>query len=91
MMQQAMQQMMQDPAAVDMMINSNPQLRAMLDAQPGMREQLPTMMQSMSDPATMNAVMQMQQNIAQLQVSLLTYSTSISSEDFVHYTSSCVV
>jgi ubiquilin len=78
MMQQAMQQMMQDPAAVDMMINSNPQLRAMLDAQPGMREQLPTMMQSMSDPATMNAVMQMQQNIAQLQVSLLAqvhYST----------------
>jgi ubiquilin len=70
MMQQMMQQMLRDPAAVDMMLNSNPQMRAMLDAQPGMREQLPAMMQSMSDPATMNAVMQMQQSMAQLQVSL---------------------
>lgn len=67
MMQQMMQQMANDPNAIEQMIQTVPHLREMAAADPSLRAQLPHIMQSMSDPNTVQAMMQMQQSMAQLQ------------------------
>ncbi|KAG5188706.1 hypothetical protein JKP88DRAFT_234129 [Tribonema minus] len=67
MAQDMIRQMTSNPAVVEQMLNMNPQLRAMVDAQPGMRQQLPQLLSGMSDPANLQAMIQMQQSMAQLQ------------------------
>lgn len=63
-----LEQITSNPAVMEAMLSSNPQLRQMMDAQPGMREVLtnPETMRAMMDPANMRAMMQMQQAMAQL-------------------------
>ncbi|CAM9362613.1 unnamed protein product [Phaeothamnion confervicola] len=65
--QRMMQQVMSDPAMMDQVLNTNPALRQMMDANPAIRQQMPQIMQSMGDPSNMQALMQMQQSMEQLQ------------------------
>mmetsp|Transcript_23121 Transcript_23121/g.58085 ORF Transcript_23121/g.58085 Transcript_23121/m.58085 type:complete len:502 (-) Transcript_23121:189-1694(-) len=67
-MQSMMQQMMSSPGMMDSLINSNPQLRSMADANPAVRDMLsnPEMVQRMMDPANLQAIMQMQTAMNQL-------------------------
>mmetsp|Transcript_16618 Transcript_16618/g.24603 ORF Transcript_16618/g.24603 Transcript_16618/m.24603 type:complete len:482 (-) Transcript_16618:144-1589(-) len=64
---QMMQQIFNDPAMVDQMMATNPQFRSILEASPEMRTRLPQIMSSMADPSNFQAMMQMQQSMAQLQ------------------------
>lgn len=63
------QSMMSSPGFTDAVINMNPQLRSMMDANPQFREVMsnPEMRRQMFDPANMQAMVQMQQALQQLQ------------------------
>ncbi|CAL5227682.1 g10690 [Coccomyxa viridis] len=75
MWQAAMQQMLNNPemmrSSVDAAAAANPQIRQMLDRDPAMREQLmnPETIRRAMDPANMQAMLQMQQAMQQLQSS----------------------
>jgi len=70
MMQNPMvQQMLSDPNMIDQMARMNPQLGSMLQANPQLRSMLtnPDMIRQMTDPNNLQAIMQMQQSMQQLQ------------------------
>ncbi|CAL8462374.1 g1907 [Coccomyxa elongata] len=74
-MQQMLQQIMQQPALMEAMtenaVNANPQLRQMLDADPRLRAAMsdPETLRRSLDPANIQAMLQMQQAMQQLQAS----------------------
>lgn len=63
-----MRTMMSNPAMMESMIASNPQLRQMFDANPQMRQMLqdPAFLESMSNPDTIRAIMNMQREMQQV-------------------------
>jgi ubiquilin len=67
--QSMMQQMFSNPELMQTAINSNPLLSSMLNQNPQMRQmfQNPDFLRQMSDPNTINALMQMQSAMQQLQ------------------------
>eukprot|EP01116_Phalansterium_solitarium_P014434 TRINITY_DN320_c0_g1_i2.p1 TRINITY_DN320_c0_g1~~TRINITY_DN320_c0_g1_i2.p1 ORF type:complete len:539 (+),score=186.45 TRINITY_DN320_c0_g1_i2:500-2116(+) len=73
MAQQMMQQMASDPALVQQMMQANPMTRQMLDSNPMMQQVLnnPQYLQFALDPRNMQAMLQMQQAMQQLQSSPL--------------------
>ncbi|KAK9906810.1 hypothetical protein WJX75_008440 [Coccomyxa subellipsoidea] len=74
-MQQMMQQMMSQPQMMESLtqnaVNNNPQLRQMLDSDPRLRAAIsdPEMLRRSMDPANIQAMVQMQQAMQQLQSS----------------------
>jgi hypothetical protein len=72
-MQQMMQSMMSNPAMMDMALRANPQLRAMIEANPQMASMLqnPQLVQSMMNPQMLRAVGQAQQQVSSVFVILL--------------------
>ncbi|CAM9140758.1 unnamed protein product [Discosporangium mesarthrocarpum] len=67
MVQQMVEHMSRDPAMLEGMIQNNPTLRQAVEANPGMRDQLPTLMRQMADPQNMQAILNMQSAMQQLQ------------------------
>lgn len=65
-MQQMMQNVMSNPAMMDMALRANPQMRAMVEANPHMASMLqnPQFLQSMMNPQTLRAVSQAQQQMS---------------------------
>lgn len=72
MMQNPMvQQMMQDPQLLQQMMQSNPQLNSMMQSNPQLAQMFsnPDTLRRMMDPSNMQAMMQLQQSMQQLQSS----------------------
>jgi len=64
-----MRQVMSDPQLMQQMISSNPMMQQMVNSNPQMQQMLsnPQFLQMMTDPSTINAALQMQSGMQQLQ------------------------
>lgn len=69
MMQQMMQQMFSNPDTLESMLTSNPMTRNMMESNPAMRDMLrnPQFLQSMSNPDTLRAMLQLQGAMGNMQ------------------------
>eukprot|EP00216_Chloropicon_sp_CCMP2111_P006781 CAMPEP_0198239698 /NCGR_PEP_ID=MMETSP1446-20131203/5041_1 /TAXON_ID=1461542 ORGANISM="Unidentified sp, Strain CCMP2111" /NCGR_SAMPLE_ID=MMETSP1446 /ASSEMBLY_ACC=CAM_ASM_001112 /LENGTH=572 /DNA_ID=CAMNT_0043922333 /DNA_START=274 /DNA_END=1992 /DNA_ORIENTATION=+ len=68
-MQSMMNSMLSQPGALEAMMSANPETRAMIDANPQMREMLrnPEFLSRLTNPANLQAMMNMQRSMQQLQ------------------------
>jgi len=67
--QNMMQQMFSNPELMQQMMNSNPMMQQMLNSNPGLRNMMsnPEFLRQMSNPQTINSLIQMQNAMQQLQ------------------------